>query len=74
MSEQSIQLETVNVRVADGGATIELNRPHALNAWNGQFGDDLLAAPAVGSPRARISRTSAAAMSRRRDARMCTRR
>jgi 2-(1,2-epoxy-1,2-dihydrophenyl)acetyl-CoA isomerase len=44
MSEQSIQLETVNVRVADGGATIELNRPHALNAWNGQFGDDLLAA------------------------------
>jgi 2-(1,2-epoxy-1,2-dihydrophenyl)acetyl-CoA isomerase len=44
MSEQSTQLETVNVRVADGGATIELNRPHALNAWNAQFGEDLLAA------------------------------
>jgi 2-(1,2-epoxy-1,2-dihydrophenyl)acetyl-CoA isomerase len=44
MSEQSSQLETVNVRVADAGATIELNRPHALNAWNAQFGEDLLAA------------------------------
>ena len=22
-------------------ATIELNRPQTLNAWNGQFGDDL---------------------------------
>jgi 2-(1,2-epoxy-1,2-dihydrophenyl)acetyl-CoA isomerase len=44
MSEQSSQLETVNVRVADGSATIELNRPHALNAWNAQFGEDLLAA------------------------------
>jgi 2-(1,2-epoxy-1,2-dihydrophenyl)acetyl-CoA isomerase len=40
----SSQAETVNVRVADGVATIELNRPHALNAWNAQFGDDLLAA------------------------------
>jgi 2-(1,2-epoxy-1,2-dihydrophenyl)acetyl-CoA isomerase len=37
-------LETVNVEVADGAATIELNRPHALNAWNAQFGEDLLAA------------------------------
>jgi 2-(1,2-epoxy-1,2-dihydrophenyl)acetyl-CoA isomerase len=44
MSEQSSQLETVNVRVADGSATIELNRPHALNAWNAQFGEDLRAA------------------------------
>jgi 2-(1,2-epoxy-1,2-dihydrophenyl)acetyl-CoA isomerase len=44
MSEPSIELETVNVRVADGAATIELNRPHALNAWNAQFGNDLLAA------------------------------
>ena len=39
-----MQLETVNVRVADGAATIELNRPQALNAWNAQFGADLLAA------------------------------
>jgi 2-(1,2-epoxy-1,2-dihydrophenyl)acetyl-CoA isomerase len=44
MSEQSIQLETVNVRVADATATIELNRPQALNAWNAQLGSDLLAA------------------------------
>jgi 2-(1,2-epoxy-1,2-dihydrophenyl)acetyl-CoA isomerase len=43
----SSEAETVNVRVADGVATIELNRPHALNAWNAQFGDDLLGA--VGS-------------------------
>jgi 2-(1,2-epoxy-1,2-dihydrophenyl)acetyl-CoA isomerase len=44
MSEPNIQLETVNVRVADGVGTIELNRPDALNAWNAQFGMDLLAA------------------------------
>jgi 2-(1,2-epoxy-1,2-dihydrophenyl)acetyl-CoA isomerase len=44
MSEQSIQLETVNVRVAGATATIELNRPQALNAWNVQLGADLLAA------------------------------
>jgi 2-(1,2-epoxy-1,2-dihydrophenyl)acetyl-CoA isomerase len=44
MSEPNIQLETVNVRVSDGAATIELNRPHALNAWNAQLGDDLLSA------------------------------
>lgn len=44
MSEPSNQLETVNVRVADGVATIELNRPQALNAWNAQLGMDLLAA------------------------------
>jgi 2-(1,2-epoxy-1,2-dihydrophenyl)acetyl-CoA isomerase len=41
MSETSTELETVNLRVADGAATIELNRPHALNAWNAQFGEDL---------------------------------
>lgn len=39
-----MQLETVNVRVADATATIELNRPQALNAWNVQLGADLLAA------------------------------
>ncbi len=44
MSESNIQLETVNTRVADGAATIELNRPEALNAWNARLGADLLAA------------------------------
>jgi 2-(1,2-epoxy-1,2-dihydrophenyl)acetyl-CoA isomerase len=44
MSEPNIQLECVNVRVAAGAATIELNRPEALNAWNAQLGADLLAA------------------------------
>jgi 2-(1,2-epoxy-1,2-dihydrophenyl)acetyl-CoA isomerase len=44
MSGQSSELESVNVRVADGVATIELNRPQALNAWNAQLGADLLAA------------------------------
>jgi 2-(1,2-epoxy-1,2-dihydrophenyl)acetyl-CoA isomerase len=43
MSEPEIQLETVNLRVVDGVATVELNRPEALNAWNRQFGEDLLA-------------------------------
>jgi len=42
--ESSTELESVNVRLADGAATIELNRPHALNAWNAQLGADLLAA------------------------------
>jgi len=44
MSEPYAALETVNVRAADGVATIELNRPEALNAWNAQLGADLLAA------------------------------
>ncbi len=44
MSEAGIELETVNVGVTDGAATIELNRPEALNAWNAQLGADLLAA------------------------------
>jgi 2-(1,2-epoxy-1,2-dihydrophenyl)acetyl-CoA isomerase len=44
MSEPTTQLESVNVYVADGVATIELNRPRALNAWNAQLGDDLLRA------------------------------
>jgi 2-(1,2-epoxy-1,2-dihydrophenyl)acetyl-CoA isomerase len=44
VSEPDMQLETVNVQVKDGAATIELSRPDALNAWNGQFGNDLLAA------------------------------
>jgi 2-(1,2-epoxy-1,2-dihydrophenyl)acetyl-CoA isomerase len=44
VSEPDIQLETVDVRLADGVATVELNRPEALNAWNKQLGLDLLAA------------------------------
>ncbi len=44
MNETAIKLETVNVHRSDGASTIELNRPEALNAWNAQFGADLLAA------------------------------
>jgi 2-(1,2-epoxy-1,2-dihydrophenyl)acetyl-CoA isomerase len=36
--------ETVTVHRRGGAAKIELNRPDALNAWNKQFGVDLLAA------------------------------
>jgi 2-(1,2-epoxy-1,2-dihydrophenyl)acetyl-CoA isomerase len=44
MTNASIELESVNVRMAGAAATIELNRPEALNAWNAQLGEDLLAA------------------------------
>ena len=44
MSDPDILFETVNLRLADGVATVELNRPEALNAWNEQLGLDLLAA------------------------------
>jgi 2-(1,2-epoxy-1,2-dihydrophenyl)acetyl-CoA isomerase len=44
VTEPTTQRETVNVHRADGAATVELNRPQALNAWNAQFGADLLAA------------------------------
>ena len=44
MSDPHSQLETVNVSVHDGVGTVQLNRPQALNAWNQQFGADLLAA------------------------------
>ncbi len=44
MSESSTQLDTVNLSLVNGVATIELNRPDALNAWNKQLGVDLLAA------------------------------
>jgi 2-(1,2-epoxy-1,2-dihydrophenyl)acetyl-CoA isomerase len=44
MSEPQIELETVNVRTEAGAATVELNRPETLNAWNAQLGADLLAA------------------------------
>jgi 2-(1,2-epoxy-1,2-dihydrophenyl)acetyl-CoA isomerase len=44
VSDTNTSLETVNVSLAEGVATIELNRPQALNAWNRQFGEDLLQA------------------------------
>ncbi|HEV3319748.1 MAG TPA: enoyl-CoA hydratase [Solirubrobacteraceae bacterium] len=44
MSDQQAQLETVNVSLTDGVATVQLNRPAALNAWNHQLGQDLLTA------------------------------
>jgi 2-(1,2-epoxy-1,2-dihydrophenyl)acetyl-CoA isomerase len=44
MSNRNVQLETVNVRMDGAAATIELNRPQALNAWNAQLGADLLSA------------------------------
>ena len=36
--------ETIDVRIEGSAATIELNRPDALNAWNEQLGRDLLGA------------------------------
>ena len=36
------EYETVNLTIREGAAWIELNRPEALNAWNTQFGIDLL--------------------------------
>jgi 2-(1,2-epoxy-1,2-dihydrophenyl)acetyl-CoA isomerase len=44
MSEIESELETVNVRVSGAVATLELDRPQALNAWNIRLGLDLLAA------------------------------
>jgi 2-(1,2-epoxy-1,2-dihydrophenyl)acetyl-CoA isomerase len=44
VSESYLDLETVNATLAAGVATIELNRPQALNAWNRQLGEELLAA------------------------------
>src|SRR3954453_24083992 len=38
------RMETVNVHTRAGAAIIELNRPEVMNAWNRQFGLDLLAA------------------------------
>jgi 2-(1,2-epoxy-1,2-dihydrophenyl)acetyl-CoA isomerase len=37
-------MPTVNVHRDGAAATIELNRPEALNAWNGALGDELLEA------------------------------
>jgi 2-(1,2-epoxy-1,2-dihydrophenyl)acetyl-CoA isomerase len=36
--------DTVNLTRRDGAAIIELNRPETMNAWNKEFGEDLLAA------------------------------
>jgi 2-(1,2-epoxy-1,2-dihydrophenyl)acetyl-CoA isomerase len=36
--------DTVNLTRRDGAAIIELNRPETMNAWNKEFGVDLLAA------------------------------
>jgi 2-(1,2-epoxy-1,2-dihydrophenyl)acetyl-CoA isomerase len=44
VSESETRLQTVNLTIADGVATVELNRPETLNAWNAQFGEDLMAA------------------------------
>jgi 2-(1,2-epoxy-1,2-dihydrophenyl)acetyl-CoA isomerase len=44
VSESSIELETVGLLLKDGVATVTLNRPQALNAWNKQLALDLLAA------------------------------
>lgn len=44
VSAPHTQLETVNLLLQEGAATIELNRPEGLNAWNGQLGEDLLSA------------------------------
>jgi 2-(1,2-epoxy-1,2-dihydrophenyl)acetyl-CoA isomerase len=44
MSDQQAELETVNMSLTGGVATIQLNRPEALNAWNRRFGEDLLEA------------------------------
>ena len=38
MRHEHRRLETVNLHRRGGGATIELNRPETLNAWNAQFG------------------------------------
>ncbi len=42
---ESQDMQTVNFTVSDAGAaTIELNRPHRMNAWTPQLAQDLLAA------------------------------
>ncbi|MCW2968152.1 MAG: enoyl-CoA hydratase [Solirubrobacteraceae bacterium] len=44
MTELAHAYETVNVHRRGGAAIVELNRPETMNAWNRQFGVDLLAA------------------------------
>ena len=42
--ELATAYDTVNVLRRGGAAKVELNRPETMNAWNRQFGVDLLAA------------------------------
>src|SRR5882724_1728959 len=42
--EPAHSYETVNILRKGGAAKVELNRPETMNAWNRQFGIDLLAA------------------------------
>src|SRR6266545_8078513 len=42
--EPAHSYDTVNVLRKGGAAKVELNRPETMNAWNRQFGIDLLAA------------------------------
>jgi 2-(1,2-epoxy-1,2-dihydrophenyl)acetyl-CoA isomerase len=44
MSDSIADLETVNLTIDGASATVELNRPQVLNAWNKQFALDLSAA------------------------------
>src|SRR3954454_24562703 len=44
MTDLAQAYETVNLHRRGGAAVIELNRPETMNAWNKQFGIDLLAA------------------------------
>lgn len=44
MSESQSHFDTVDMGTSAGVATITLNRPEALNAWNAELGADLLAA------------------------------
>ena len=44
MTDPAVAYETVNLHRRGGAAVIELNRPETMNAWNRQFGFDLLAA------------------------------
>jgi 2-(1,2-epoxy-1,2-dihydrophenyl)acetyl-CoA isomerase len=44
MTDLAQAFETVNLHRRAGAAIIELNRPETMNAWNKQFGIDLLAA------------------------------
>ncbi|MBX5442735.1 MAG: enoyl-CoA hydratase/isomerase family protein, partial [Solirubrobacteraceae bacterium] len=48
-------MPAVTLTTADGLATIELNRPEALNAWNTALGEELLAAvrAVAGDPQVR---------------------
>ena len=41
---RTMDLETVNLTRRGGELRIELARPEAMNAWNTQLGEDLLAA------------------------------